>query len=219
MTQFWEYFQTISSALLQREISFRKIFEHLDSIKGSLTIVETGCVRNGDPWALTGEGHSTILFDKYVQARSDGSRVFSVDISEQAVSVCRSLVSNNVEVHSGDSIPYLYRMSNALSQSDQSIDLLYLDSFDIDYEYWYPSAAHHLKELLAAWRAIKPQTLVVVDDCPTTANLIGDGNGGYQLDRFFKPRVGGKGRLVADYAAQVGAQMVFSHYQHAWKGF
>ena len=65
---------------LPQEISFKKTFEYLDSIQAPVIIVETGCVRNSDPWALTGEGHSTILFDKYVQARADGSMVYSVDI-------------------------------------------------------------------------------------------------------------------------------------------
>ena len=219
MSDFWDYFETIASALLQREASFRKIFKHLDSIQEPVIIVETGCVRNSDPWALTGEGHSTILFDKYVQARADGSKVFSVDINEQAVTICKTLVSDRVTVHAGDSVPYLYRLSREIAQSGNMISLLYLDSFDVDYEYWFPSAAHHLKELLSAWRAVDANTLVVVDDCPTTANLIGDDKGSYQFDRFFKPRVGGKGRLIAQYADQVGAEMVFSHYQHAWKGF
>lgn len=219
MNPFWEYFSTISSALLQREISFRKVFEYLDAINSPVTIVETGCVRNSDPWALTGEGHSTILFDKYVQTRDDGSRVFSVDINEQAVVTCRKLVSDKVNVHAGDSVPYLDQLSRQLIQANNNINLLYLDSYDVDYEYWFPSAAHHLKELLAAWRAVNPETLVVVDDCPTTANLVMDNTGNYQFDRFFKPRVGGKGRLVAEYAEQTNAEMVFSHYQHGWKGF
>lgn len=204
---------------MQRAASFRKIFEHLDTIPRSVIIIETGCVRNGNPWALTGEGHSTILFDKYAQARSDGSRVFSVDINVDAVATCKSLVSDGVIVHAGDSIPYLYNLAKEIDDESRSIDLLYLDSFDVDYDYWYPSAAHHLKELLAASRAMDKNTLLVVDDCPTVANLVGDGAGGYGFDRFFKPKVGGKGRLVAEYAEQIGAEMIFSHYQHAWKGF
>ena len=219
MNAFWEYFETKSSALLQREISFRKVFEYLDSIPGPLTVVETGCVRNEDPWALTGEGHSTILFDKYVQARADKSMVFSVDINGNAVATCRKLVSDHVKVHEGDSVGYLNQLSRTLVNQGRTISLLYLDSYDVDYEYWFPSAAHHLKELLSAWRAVDHQTLVVVDDCPLTANLVGDGNGTLQLDRFFQPRVGGKGRLVAEFAQQTNAEMVFSHYQHAWKGF
>lgn len=219
MQEFWKYFDSIAGALLQREISFRKTFQYLDTIAEPVTIVETGCVRDRNPWALTGEGHSTILFDRYVQARADGSHVFSVDINEKAVEVCRSLVSDAVNVHAGDSVPHLNKLSQLMAQYGRKINLLYLDSFDVDYEYWFPSASHHLKELLSAWRAVDRQTLVVVDDCPTTANLVGDGGDGYQFDKFFKPRVGGKGRLIAEYAEQTGAEMFFSHYQHGWIGF
>lgn len=219
MKIFWEFYETISDKLLQREISFRKMFEHLDTINDPVTIVETGCVRNPNGWAMTGEGQSTLLFDKYVTLRGDGSIVYSVDVSPEAVRVCKSLVSDNVSVHEGDSVGFLNNLTNSLYKKNKCIDLLYLDSYDIDYNYWFPSAAHHLKELTAAWRAINYNTLVTVDDCPLSANLVVDVNGQYALDKFYKPIVGGKGRLVAEYADQVGAKIVFSGYQHGWKGF
>ena len=216
---FWTYYGEVSGKLLQRENSFRKIFEYLDGITEPLVIVETGCVRNPDPWAMTGEGQSTLLFDKYVSLRDDGSVVHSIDINPQAVAVCRSLVGDSVTVHEGDSVAFLDQFTRNLSTHQKKIDLLYLDSFDIDYNYWFPSAAHHLKELLAAWRAIDEKTLVVVDDCPLSANLVIDENGQLQLDKFYKPIIGGKGRLVAEFAEQVGARLAFSHYQHGWTGF
>jgi hypothetical protein len=219
MNDFWKFYDTIAVQLLQREVSFRKMFEHLDSEPGSIIIVETGCVRNPDAWAMTGEGQSTLLFDKYVTSRNDGSRVYSVDISAEAVKVCKSLVSQRVTVHEGDSVGFLNQLTKTLIDNEQSINLLYLDSYDIDYNYWFPSAAHHLKELTAAWRAITSNTLVTVDDCPLSANLVTDSNGQYILDKFYKPIVGGKGRLVAEFAEQVGAKLAFSGYQHGWKGF
>ncbi|MBU3693249.1 MAG: class I SAM-dependent methyltransferase [Rhodocyclaceae bacterium] len=217
--EFWDFYASVAEKLLQREVSFRRMFEHLDRIEASVVIVETGCVRNPDPWAMTGEGQSTLLFDKYVNARGDDSRAYSVDISADAVRVCRSLVSNKVEVHQGDSVGYLNQLTRRLLGQGQRIDLFYLDSFDVDYNYWFPSAAHHLKELVAAWRCVGPNTLVVVDDCPVSANLVADEQGSYQLDRFYRPVVGGKGRLVAEFADQVGARLAFSHYQHGWTGF
>jgi len=217
--EFWEFYASVAEKLLQREVSFRRMFEHLDRIERPVVIVETGCVRNPNPWAMTGEGQSTLLFDKYVNVRADGSRAYSVDISPDAVRVCRSLVSDKVEVHQGDSVGYLNQLTRRLLDQSKGIDLLYLDSYDVDYNFWFPSAAHHLKELLAAWRCVGPDTLVVVDDCPLSANLIADGQGGYQLDRFYRPAVGGKGRLVSEFADQVGARLAFSHYQHSWTGF
>lgn len=219
MNSFWEFFNEKSESLLQREMSFRKMFEHLDSINKPIVIVETGCVRSANPWAMTGEGHSTLLFDAYTKCRSDGSHVYSVDINPEAVRVCRSLVSENVTVHEGDSIKYLNTLTKSLADKDLQIDLLYLDSYDVDYNYWFPSAAHHIKELTSAWRAISERTLVVVDDCPLSANLVSDSNGQMKLDRFYKPIVGGKGRLIAEFAEAVDAKMVFSSYQHGWIGF
>lgn len=217
--KFWEYFNQIGDKLLQRKISFKRMFEHLDKSSGPVIIVETGCVRNPDPWAMTGEGQSTILFDKYVSFRNDGSRVYSVDINHEAVEVCRKLVSPNVQVEELDSVLFLNNLTKKLDSNNETINLLYLDSFDVDFNYWFPSAAHHLKELTAAWRSINCDTLVVVDDCPVTANLVHDDNGNYTFDKFYKPIVGGKGRLIAEFAEQVGAQMVFSNYQHGWIKF
>jgi len=219
MNNFWDFYNSISDKLLQREISFRKMFEYLDKLSGPIVIVETGCVRNPDPWAMTGEGHSTILFDQYINYRNDGSVGYTVDINPESVSVCKQLVSDNIYVHEGDSVNYLNKLSMDLFAKGTSISLLYLDSFDVDYSYWFPSAAHHIKEFLAVKRAIDPNTLVVVDDCPVSANLVMNSNGNYDFDKFYKPIVGGKGRLVAEFAEQVGAKQEFSHYQHGWSGF
>ena len=219
MDEFWTYYNEVAAKLSQREHSFRKMFEYLDLIIGKIIIVETGCVRNPDPWAMTGEGHSTLLFDQYVKKRNDGSMVFTVDINPESVAVCRTLVSNSVTIYEGDSVSYLNNLSQKLLSEGHFINLLYLDSYDVDFNYWYPSAAHHLKELLSARRAINSNTLVVVDDSPMNANLVLDNEGTYHLDKFYKPIVGGKGRLVAEYADQVGAKTLFSHYQHGWNGF
>ena len=140
-SEFWHFFDNNAEKLLQREVSFRKMFKHLDSNEGPVVIVETGCVRNPDPWAMTGEGQSTLLFDKYVSTRNDGSITYSVDISPQAVAVSKSLVSGNVEIHEGDSVAFLDRLTRDLSGQARKIDLLYLDSYDVDYNFWFASAA------------------------------------------------------------------------------
>ena len=71
-------------------------------------------------------------------------------------------------------------------------------------------------------------TLVVVDDSPASANITHiDQINKNQEKKDWKilsspspsPTIGGKGFLVHEYASHVGAQLVFSHYQAAWKGF
>ena len=49
--------------------------------------------------------------------------------------------------------------------------MFYLDSFDVDWRYPYPASAHHLKEFTAINRLLNEDTLVVVDDAPSYANL------------------------------------------------
>src|ERR1041385_4351043 len=208
---FWDFFRTfVAHKLDYRASSFQKIFEYLDGVETPITIVETGCVRLLANWG--GDGQSAILFDHYVRWRGGGSRVYSVDISPEAVALCKTLVSDAVDLTVQDSVPFLDALTVSLLDARTQVQLFYLDSFDIDWTYWMPSAVHHLKELLSAWRCITPATLVVVDDCPNI-----DETGGHGI--YPRPQIGGKGRLIAEFAQQTGAQLLFSKYQAGWIGF
>ena len=213
---FWDFFVTQAEPKLGRRAStFRRIFERLDEFDGPVTIVETGCARIADNWQ--GDGQSTILFDRYVSLRTDPGTLDSVDIDPAAVDYARSKVGPNTTVHLGDSVGYLNALAQSLCANKATIDCLYLDSFDVDFNYWFPSAAHHLKELCAAIRSLRKDSLVVVDDCPRYADFVPET--GDQILFMTTPRIGGKGRLVAEYAAAVGAELVFSQYQAGWTGF
>jgi hypothetical protein len=98
--------------------------------------------------------------------------------------------------------------------NNQTIDLLYLDSFDLDMTYWQPSAIHHLKELAVAIRALRADSLVVVDDCPSTADFTLEDNN--TINFVTSPKIGGKGRLVAEFANSIGAKCIFADYQAGW---
>lgn len=215
-TDFWKYFaEEAEPQLANRAISFRKIFEYLDLFDTPVTIVETGCLRQAGNFA--GDGQSTLLFDKYVTARGDRSHVYTVDLDPTAVATCRTLVSNNVTVTCSDSVAYLNSIAQGFIDNDTQITLLYLDSYDVDWNYWFPSAAHHLKELAVAQRFINTDTLVVVDDCGlNTTVLVDDKNAISMLQNH--TQVGGKGRLVAEFAQQIGAKPAFTHYQVGWTG-
>ena len=105
--------------------------------------------------------------------------------------------------------------------------MFYLDSFDLDWRYPYPSAAHHLKELASITKLLHTDTLVVVDDSPATGNLSQNDNESKPTWKILSssdspsppPTIGGKGFLVHEYAAHVGAKLLFSHYQSAWNKF
>jgi|TARA_B110000438_G_scaffold2771_1_gene2865 hypothetical protein len=223
--EFNNWFESIASKLGDREISFRKIFKYLDSQPTPIIIVETGCLRDPDNFQ---DGQSTLLFDKYTSARGENSKVYTVDINPACTSACKKIVSKNVEISTEDSVRYLNKISNKFLKNKTKVILFYLDSFDLDWRYPYPSAAHHLKELTAINRILHKDTMVVVDDSPASANITQtdkadqnnkSDNWKILLSPSPAPTIGGKGFLVHEYASHVGAQLIFSHYQAAWKGF
>ena len=218
-SDFYKWFETICSKLGNREVSFRKIFKYLESQPDPIIIVETGCLRVKENFL---DGQSTLLFDKYALSRKKGSKVYTVDIDPNSTKICKEVVSNNVEISTDDSVHYLNALSNTFLKNKTKVTMFYLDSFDVDWRYVYPSAAHHLKELTSITRLLDENTLVVVDDAPAFGNLTQADSETSQTWKILDspaPSIGGKGFLVHEYARHVGAKVFFSHYQTAWKGF
>ena len=216
---FYKWFDAIATKLGEREISFRKIFRYLDALPAPIVIVETGCLRVKDNFL---DGQSTLIFDKYTLSRGEKSKVYTVDINPNSTKVCKQVVSNNVEVTTNDSVRYLNNLSSNFLKNKTKVSMFYLDSFDIDWRYTYPSAIHHLKELASITRLLNKETLVVVDDSPAFGNLTQSENESKPTWKILNspaPSIGGKGFLVHEYAKHVGAKIVFSHYQAAWNNF
>ena len=218
-SDFYKWFENIAPKLDQREISFRKIFKYLDSQPTPIIIVETGCLRVKDNFL---DGQSTLLFDKYTLSRGEQSKVYTVDINPNSTKVCKQVVSNNVEITTDDSVRYLNNLTSNFLENKTKVSMFYLDSFDVDWRYTYPSAAHHLKELTSIMRLLNNDTLIVVDDSPAYGNLTqteNESNPTWKILNSPAPSIGGKGFLVHEYAKHVGAKLFFSHYQTAWKNF
>lgn len=212
--EFWQFFDTEAAPqLANRLASLRYVFNHLDQLNRPVFVIETGCVRNVGTWS--GEGQSTILFDKFA-SRLPGSVVHSVDLNPQATALCRQLISAAVEVHTGDSVAFLRSLAKVPPPQFPTVDVLYLDSYDVDFANPHPSAMHHMKELLAISPLIGPNTLVVVDDAPLDASFIPTEGG---IAFITQPVVGGKGKYVAEYARDIGLAPVFTGYQAGWIGF
>ena len=224
-SDFYKWFDSLAQKLGHREISFRKIFKYLDAISTPIIIVETGCLRDSDNFM---DGQSTLLFDKYTLSRGEKSKVYTVDINSKCTKVCQQVVSKNVEITTDDSVRYLSNLSHKFFTNKTKVSMFYLDSFDLDWRYPYPSAAHHLKELTAISRILHEDTLIVIDDSPANANIAqtdktnqSKENDGWKILSLPSPppTIGGKGCLVHEYASHVGAKLVFSHYQAAWNKF
>lgn len=212
--EFWKFFETDAYPKLEhRQDSLKYVFEYLDQLARPVFVVETGCVRNVGTWAE--EGQSTILFDHFV-SWLPGSVMHSVDLDPRATALCRSLVSSNVQLHTGDSVAFLRALARNPPPGFRYIDVLYLDSLDIDFANPHPSAIHHMKELVAISTLIGPQTLVVVDDSPLEAVYFPSSK---SFTFVTDPVVSGKGKYVAEYAKTIGLAPVFTGYQTGWVGF
>jgi len=187
--------------------TMRQAFQILESArKDAYTIVETGCARAEDNWR--GDGQSTILFDRFVN-HWDGS-VLTVDINEEACAKLRTRVSGKVSVTCLDSVRFLREL---VRYDRLRIDLLYLDSFDLDWQNPHPSGLHHLHELCAVMPRLSRGTLVVVDDSPRNVAMA-QFKGKQVVIRDHG--VAGKGGYVAEFFAKIGCAPVIEGYQHGW---
>mgnify|MGYP003610013392 CR=1 FL=1 len=174
------------SQLGKRASGFDAMFSRLEAHQNlnSLVIVETGCVRK-DSW--DGDGASTILFNRFSQAHD--CKFISLELNPAHVAYARS-VCPGVEIETGDSVVNLLRLSQL--NKVPFINLLYLDSYDIDWNNPHPSACHHLQELCSAMPLLFDGSLVFVDDNNQT---------------------NGKGIYVRDYMKGIGARLVHDEYQ------
>ena len=186
------YLEKYAARLGVRRDGFLSMFSMLEAARpqGDFRIVETGSMRVPDNWE--GDGQSTVLFDQFVTFH--GGEVLTVDMSPECGDLIAQACSEQVRFTCGDSVRYLHKLRTT---GDQRIDLLYLDSFDLDINQPTPSAFHHVKELLAIWPALAPGAVIVVDDNP--------------------PGMIGKGYLVENFFDHVGIPKVFDGYQKLWQ--
>lgn len=211
--EFWNYFNSFAyPQLAHRADTFKLAFQHLSNLQRPVCIVETGCVRNKGTFA--GEGQSTVLFDKFSEC-IPGSLVHSVDISSESTDMCKSLVSSRVQVHTMDSVIFLKTKLRKLITPFQHIDLLYLDSYDVDFDDPHNSALHHMKELLAASPLISANTMILLDDSPSYATFFFDKG---QMRLASTQKVGGKGKYIAEYMNDIDVAPIAQSYQCAWLG-
>jgi len=185
MSKFLEVFnQKYYPHLKQRKDTFKIMFEYLDSLnQDKYLIVETGTTRVKDNWD---DGNSTIMFDEYCQLNN--GIIYTIDLDPKACEVARECTSNHTIVCVNDGVKFLHEFP-----SPKKIDLLYLDSFDLDWGNPHPSSLHHLKELTAIYSNLKPGCLIVVDDS------------GHNKQ--------GKGQYVAEFLDNVGDKLYFNQYQ------
>lgn len=170
-----------------RAPTFRAVIREAVSRKVR-SVVETGCMRKEDNWA--GDGQSSIIWNDY--AKWHQSAFTTIDIDKDAIELVRSVCPEAASIVN-DSV-------YELSKPGLSIDLLYLDSFDVDMANAGPAAMHCMFEFCAARPRLKLGSIVFIDDSPTASDF----------------QVGGKGAYVAQYFKQIGVAPFTYGYQIAW---
>jgi len=179
----------------KRRSGFEILYDKVKNTKNPL-IVETGCTRQPDNWF--GDGQSTQVFNAMCELHE--GTLNSVDIDEKAAGFARTLVGPRAHIYCGDSITWLQEAETLFGKIGRKIDVLYLDSYDLDKHNWAPSALHHIFELLSIKNALQTGSLVAVDD-----NLLMD-DGNYA----------GKGIFVENWMARAGKQQIHKGYQWIW---
>lgn len=190
-----EYYQKLltpgnggQNPVRNRADSLLLVFQLLGNMNNPM-IVETGCMRpdHGD-LCYGDDGCSTKIFDDYLL--KNGGTGFSIEKNpincEYAEKICSFM-----RIICADSVEGLYCIPSWVR-----INLLYLDSYDIDVSNPHLANLHALKELSAAMPHLYPGSLIVVDD-------------------YIIPHMPdcSKGRYVKDFLENVNAEILYEGYQ------
>lgn len=189
MSDFSDYFdQEYLPKLGKRGSTFRAVLREAEHQQAQ-SIVETGSIRLKDNWL--GDGQSTVIWNRY--ALFEFATFETVDASEEAQKLVQEMQLGNTNAFCMDSVKFL-------SGTTARIDLLYLDSYDLDMDNMHPAAMHCMFEFTAAMPRLGKGSIVFIDDSPIT-------------DTGF---VVGKGLYVAQYFKHLGILPFATGYQAAW---
>ena len=135
--------------------TFERLFQEIEA-KGCppLTILETGTAA----WGTS----STYLFDAYV--RKYGGKFWTVDINPAHSDAVKPHMSGNTTVVTADSVKFLSDWVK--EHPGERADIVYLDSYDLDFDSPEPSGNHGLQEYNAILPALQKGSLLLIDDTP-----------------------------------------------------
>ena len=172
------HFQTYSDSKHINKDMFEILLEIFSG--SSINILETGSAAHGTK--------SSVLFASYVKIF--GGKFDTVDTNPKIKSFYSFLESNNIRFHTEDSLNYINNLDDDVING---LDIVYLDSFDLDIDNPEPSQEHGLNEFLLLDKKLKKDAILSIDDTPISYELFGNS----RSNKFdFIP---GKGRLVLNY--------------------
>jgi hypothetical protein len=149
----YEMFSKVGKPMHINYLTFKELFKNINNRK-DLIFLETGIASVGT--------YSTYLFDQYI--RRYGGQFWSVDINNNLVDSLQGNMCPGTKLVCDDSVKFLKEW--VLNNPNKKPDVIYLDSYDLD---WYnpePSAMHGLNEYLALTPVFKSNTLLLIDDTP-----------------------------------------------------
>ena len=123
------------------------------SVEGPINIIETGASHNWN------DGMMGLFFAQISQ--QTGGKMWMVDIDENIISKAKQIFQNEgitcVEFVVDDSVSFLKKFND-------KVDLVHLDSWDLDLMNPFPSALHGWREFDAIKDKLTNDTIVIVDD-------------------------------------------------------
>lgn len=206
-TNTYEMFSPKQNDCLHKHINyltFKKLFEEMKGLKNPC-ILESGIASAGT--------NSTYLFNEYV--RKYGGFFWSVDINQALVNQHQGNMCPATQLICDDSVHFFKNWSS----SHIVANVIYLDSYDLDFYNPTPSAHHGLAEYKSLKPVIKKDTLLLVDDTPlnpywldSRGQLYHDMTSYYITHNNTMP---GKGMLVLNEITN--ANMLLHNYQVLYK--
>ena len=142
-------------------LTFKKLFEQMGTPREPI-ILESGIASRGT--------QSTYLFNEVV--RKYGGNFWSVDNDPELVSNHQGNMCPGTKLVHNDSVAFFKEWTSTSSSTSTytsgipKADIIYLDSYDLDFYNPEPSGKHGLAEYMALRHAIKKDTLLLIDDTP-----------------------------------------------------
>ena len=167
-------------------VTFKRLFEEMKGLKNPY-ILESGIASAGT--------NSTYLFNEYV--KKYGGKFWSVDINKNLVDQNKYNMCPATQLICDDSVSFFKNWS----KSHDKVDVVYLDSYDLDFYNPVPSGNHGLAEYKALKPVIKKETLLLIDDTPITPYWLDTRNKLYDdMCVYYKSNnnLPGKGMYVLD---------------------
>ena len=169
-----------------------------------LTIIETG----SSAWGT----NSSVLFDSYVN--SFGGSLISVDIRSYPMLHLKFQCSSKSNFYCNDSLVFLNKL---ILNNDEKKNkkLVYLDSFDVDWENPFPAMQHGLNEFIALEKHLVSGDIILIDDTPKNFDILKKVQGKVKNLKFKELEasklIPGKGALIKDYINKKKSCEILEH--------